>query len=247
IATILDTFDDAIRRTEALIEKLRRVKAGMLHDLLTCGLDENGELRDPIRHPEQFKDSPLGRIPKEWDVVNLGDVFSMQAGMFLRSELILENGQYPVFGGNGIRGYTSTYTHEGPFVLIGRQGALCGNIVIAYGKFYATEHAVVVTPKEKMNVGWVASYLTEMNLNRFSESSAQPGLSVKKISYHRIKLPKFREQEAIDFTLLTIDQQLSSEHVTLGKLKSLKSGLQDDLLTGRVRVPETVSFQGSKL
>lgn len=72
VATILDTIDNAIRHTDQIIEKLHRVKAGLLHDLLTCGLDENGELRDPIRHPEQFKDSLLGRIPKEWEVDTLG-------------------------------------------------------------------------------------------------------------------------------------------------------------------------------
>lgn len=82
IATILDTMDEAIRRTEAVIAKLRQVKAGMLHDLLTRGLDENGELREPIRHPEQFKDSPLGRIPKTWEVNSLGSLIQeLEAGV----------------------------------------------------------------------------------------------------------------------------------------------------------------------
>ncbi len=66
IATILDTLDNTIQQTQALIAKLKQVKAGMLHDLLTRGLDGNGELRDPLRHPEQFKESAVGRIPKEW-------------------------------------------------------------------------------------------------------------------------------------------------------------------------------------
>ncbi len=67
IAEILDAADDAIRQTERVIAKLRQVKAGLLHDLLTRGLDAQGRLRDPIAHPEQFKDSPLGRIPREWE------------------------------------------------------------------------------------------------------------------------------------------------------------------------------------
>ncbi len=240
IAYVLDTIDAAIAKTEAVITKLKQVRAGMLHDLLSYGLDENGHLRDPIAHPEQFKDSPLGRIPRKWDVVKLDEALSMQAGNILNSEHIAENGQYPVYGGNGIRGYTSTFTHDGLFALIGRQGALCGNIIIASGKFYATEHAVVVTAKEQMNAGWLASYLTTMNLNRFSESSAQPGLSVQKISHHRIKLPKFPEQEAIDLYLKAIDEQMTSELNEVQKYRSIKSGLQDDLLTGRVRVPETI-------
>jgi type I restriction enzyme S subunit len=67
IAAILDTLDEAIRKTEQLIAKLKQVKQGLLHDLLTCGIDERGELRDPKRHPGQFKASPLGPIPRNWE------------------------------------------------------------------------------------------------------------------------------------------------------------------------------------
>ena len=74
IAEILDTLDEVIRHTEQVIAKLQQMKQGLLHDLLTRGIDDNGELRDPVRHPEQFKDSPLGRIPKEWRWGALGSV-----------------------------------------------------------------------------------------------------------------------------------------------------------------------------
>ena len=68
IAAVLDTVDEAIAKTEAVIAKLKQVRAGLFHDLLTRGLDEHGQLRDPVAHPEHFQDSPLGRIPKEWEV-----------------------------------------------------------------------------------------------------------------------------------------------------------------------------------
>ena len=68
IAAVLDTVDEAIAKTEAVIAKLKQVRAGLLHDLLTRGLDEHGQLRDPVAHPEQFQDSPLGWIPAEWNV-----------------------------------------------------------------------------------------------------------------------------------------------------------------------------------
>ena len=80
IAEILDTADEAIRQTERLTAKLKLVKAGLLHDLLTRGLDEHGRLRDPQAHPEQFKDSPLGRIPRGWEVKRLTDIASYQNG-----------------------------------------------------------------------------------------------------------------------------------------------------------------------
>ena len=76
IAEILDTLDEAIRRTEHIIAKLKHIKQGLLHDLLTRGIDENGELRDPARHPEQFKVSPLGLVPKAWKVTNLSSLYS---------------------------------------------------------------------------------------------------------------------------------------------------------------------------
>jgi hypothetical protein len=80
IAAILDTIDDAIRKTEQIIAKLKQVKQGLLHNLLTRGIDDNGELRDPERHPEQFKDSVLGRIPKCWETRKLGELSNVVRG-----------------------------------------------------------------------------------------------------------------------------------------------------------------------
>lgn len=84
IAEILDTIDEAIRKTEEVIAKLEQMKQGLLHDLLTHGIDENGELRDPERHPEQFKDSPLGRIPRGWSVAGFAD-FTSSARPFIKT------------------------------------------------------------------------------------------------------------------------------------------------------------------
>lgn len=108
---------------------------------------------------------------------------------------------------------------------------------MASGKFFATEHAVVCAPVKKISAGWLACYLTRMNLNRFSESSAQPGLSVQKISFQKIALPKIEEQTIIEAQLDAADKSLSAEENEKAKLHHLKSGLMTDLLTGRVRVP----------
>lgn len=87
IAAILDTLDDAIEKSETLIAKLKQVRAGMLHDLLTCGVDENGELRDPITNPEQFCDFEIGRFPRNWKVLSLESLLapvpnSLRSGPF---------------------------------------------------------------------------------------------------------------------------------------------------------------------
>jgi type I restriction enzyme, S subunit len=86
IAEVLDAADVAIRQTEALVAKLKQMKQGLLHDLLTRGLDENGELRDPVAHPEQFKDSPLGRIPRGWEIRTLGSLCSLLNGLAFKPD-----------------------------------------------------------------------------------------------------------------------------------------------------------------
>jgi type I restriction enzyme S subunit len=98
IAEILDTIDEAIQKTEALISKLKAMKQGLLHDLLTRGLDKNGKLRDPKAHPEQFKNSPLGRIPKDWGVNPLEKLAEVDRGKFThrpRNDPRFYGGAYP--------------------------------------------------------------------------------------------------------------------------------------------------------
>lgn len=139
----------------------------------------------------------VGQIPTHWRLVSLKYLVSMQSGDAITSEQIEEVGEFPVFGGNGLRGYTATYTHQGDFVLIGRQGALCGNINYARGQFWASEHAVVVSPKFPCAIIWLGELLRCMNLGQYSVSAAQPGLSVEALGNLRIPVPPPGEQSAI--------------------------------------------------
>lgn len=129
-------------------------------------------------------------IPDNWDVVRLKDVARLQSGEGITSNDIDEVGDYPVYGGNGLRGYADTYTNDGNHVLIGRQGALCGNINYAKGKFYASEHAVVVYAHDKHeNTTWLGETLRMANFNRLSASAAQPGLAVSALNIQKIPYP----------------------------------------------------------
>lgn len=146
--------------------------------------------------PEGYKDSPLGIIPKEWEVKRLGEICShFKSGITITSKQISEKGKYPVYGGNGLRGYSDTYTHDGAYILIGRQGALCGNINYVEGNNYISEHAIAVQSFE--NTQWLKYKLDYWNLNKFSESSAQPGLSVEKLVRYRLSIPPIEEQRKI--------------------------------------------------
>jgi len=130
-------------------------------------------------------------------VKKLGFLASLQSGDSITSDDIAESGRYAVYGGNGLRGYTDRYTHEGHYALIGRQGALCGNVNYAKGQFWASEHAVVVSPREPVVVGWLGELLRAMDLNQYSASAAQPGLAVEAISGLKVPVPPLLEQRAI--------------------------------------------------
>ena len=125
----------------------------------------------------------------------------MKAGKHISASNILDNPNvdyiYPCFGGNGQRGYVNEYSHSGNYVLIGRQGALCGNVQRVDGTFYATEHAVVVKAKLEVDMSWVFHILTTMNLNQYASKSAQPGLAIGKLETLRIPIPPLPEQEKI--------------------------------------------------
>ena len=158
------------------------------------------ERGEGVRVYPAYKDSGilwLGNIPTHWEINKIKHVASLKSGESITAEGINQDQTFPVFGGNGLRGYTNTYTHDGHFVLIGRQGALCGNINYGFGKFFASEHAVVVTPLKQIVTLWLGELLRTMDLNQYSISAAQPGIAVDRIKELRIPHPPFDEQIAI--------------------------------------------------
>ena len=126
----------------------------------------------------------------EWRACELGDICSrLSSGKSISAKMISKEGTYPVYGGNGIRGYTSTPNFKGQCAVIGRQGAFCGNVRYFDGEAYMTEHAVVVCADNNNCTRYLAFLLSTMNLGRLSGQSAQPGLSVKTLSKQKIQIP----------------------------------------------------------
>lgn len=136
-----------------------------------------------------------------WEDFALGEIFLMKAGKNVTAADISEEQNekcpYPCYGGNGLRGYVKDYNTEGIFPIIGRQGALCGNVKYVEGKFFATEHAVVVRNKKEVDSRWAFHALTFLNLNQYATATAQPGLAVSKIEQVRLSLPPLAEQQRI--------------------------------------------------
>ena len=176
---------------------------------------------------------PILRFPGftgEWKETTAAETCSeFKSGKGLKAENILSEGLYPVYGGNGLRGYTSTFNHDGFFVLIGRQGALCGNINIAEGKSYITEHAIAVQANTENVTGFFQYLLLNMNLGQYSDQSAQPGLAVNKLLKLRINLPSKEEQQKIATMLSLLDARIATQNKIIEKYESLIKGLNDSL------------------
>ena len=164
-------------------------------------LTKEGKIKKEKPLPEIAEDEIPFDIPESWKWVRIGQVFNLQAGKNITSADIYSeasNGnRYLCYGGNGFRGYVSDFNREGHYALIGRQGALCGNINVAEGQFYATEHAIVVEHFNKSDVLWCAFFLKALNLNQYATATAQPGLAVANIIKVPIPLPPLAEQKRI--------------------------------------------------
>lgn len=222
IADCLTSFDEVIAAQGRKVEALKTYKRGLMQLLFP----REGETVPRLRFPE-FKNAP------EWKKSVLGSVCKMQAGKFVEASAISEvreSGRFPCYGGNGHRGFTKTYTHSGRYPLIGRQGALCGNVKFAEGEFHATEHAIVSTPNDGISVDWLFCALGYLQLNRFATGQAQPGLSVEVLEKVELKVPiSEHEQQRVADCFSSIDSRISLEENAFSELKRHKLALMQQL------------------
>ena len=152
-----------------------------------------------------------------------------KSGNALKSDEISITGKYPVYGGNGLRGYTLNYNHDGEFALIGRQGALCGNMNYSAGKAYFTEHAVVVEADSNNNTRFLYYMLNTMNLGQYSDQSAQPGLAVNKLIKLKNFFPEKSEQIKIGAYFSNLDHLITLHQRKYNELKKLKKYMQENM------------------
>ena len=180
------------------------------------------------------------RLPSGWEFKNLKDITcSFKSGFSITSENISEDTTlFPVYGGNGLRGYTSTFTHDSAYTLIGRQGALCGNLNYVEGKSFISEHAIAVKANNENETKFLYYNFLRLNLNKLSEASAQPGLSVEKLLKLETLVPPLAEQQKIAQALTDADNYISALEKLIEKKKMIKEGLMANLLTGKQRLKE---------
>ena len=205
-------------------------------------LEKEGKIKKQKPLPPVDKTDEPFDLPDSWVWSRLGRVFNMQAGKNVAVGNISEVGEYPCYGGNGIRGYVADYNRDGTYPIIGRQGALCGNINVASGRFFATEHAVVVETFGHTSPAWAALALEQLNLNQYATATAQPGLSVEKLKVVPVPVPPVDEQERIvaklDEVLPLIDQlaelEREREHLDREFAKAIERAILQAAISGKL-------------
>ena len=242
IANFLDRetakIDALVAKQQELIALLQEKRTALISRAVTKGLDPDAAMKDSGVEW-------LGWIPEHWGVQPLKTLSAMRSGDSITSVSIESTGPYPVFGGNGLRGYTGDFTHEGDHVLIGRQGAHCGNVHLARGRFWASEHAVVVTLKGPNLVEWFSALLEAMDLNRLSVAAAQPGLAVERLRDSHVPVAPVVEQREIvgflDRETATIAELVSKANDAITLLNEYRTALISAAVTGRIDVRQQVA------
>jgi type I restriction enzyme S subunit len=189
-----------------------------------------GEMRDIPDCKQAKPNIRFDGFTAAWEQRKLGEISDeFRSGEFIRASDITSSGDFPVYGGNGLRGYTSTYNHDGEYALIGRQGALCGNMRFASGKAYFTEHAVAVKANEKNETSFLYHLFGTMNLGQYSGQSAQPGLAVGNLIELKVLVPIMAEQAKISALFDYLDHLITLHQREYDKTVNIKKAMLEKM------------------
>jgi len=264
IAEILDTIDEAIQKTEALILKLKAMKQGLLHDLLTRGLDKNGKLRDSRAHPEQFKDSPLGRVPREWRVVSISEiashvgsgltprggseVYKTSGVMFIRSQNITFEGlkfediAFIDWKTHEQMQRSEVFAHDVLLNITGASIGRCCPLPVGLGPTNVNQHVCAIRlpnpcREDALYLSSVlGSHIGQHQIDVLNAGGNREGLNYQQLRSFVIPWPEKDERSKAANIIGAHETRIRTEEQYRDKLKLQKKGLMHDLLTGKVRV-----------
>jgi type I restriction enzyme S subunit len=270
IAEVLTTIDNTIEKTEQLIEKLKNIKKGLMHDLFTRGVDENGQLRPSYEEaPHLYKESKLGWIPKEWEVDKLSDITTYvdyrgktpeksDTGLFLITAKNIKMGRIDY---ELSKEYIPAHTYKNVMsrgeVQIGdiviTTEAPCGNVAqIDIEGLALAQRVIKYRGKSSIqNTFLKYSLMSEyFQMQLFKEATGSTVLGIKGSRLHKQKIlrPKcIEEQNKIICIFEIYDKKIKKQHFQLSKLKKIKQGLMEDLLTGKVRVSSLLEKEAANV
>jgi type I restriction enzyme S subunit len=242
IAEVLSTLDRAIEQTEAQIAKQQRIKTGLMQDLLTKGIDEHGNIRSETTHA--FKDSPLGRIPVEWDVKPLEQCVEFLDGKRVplkQADRDLMEGDIPYYGASGIIDFIDRWLFNEELILLGEDGenVVSRNLPLAFkisGKCWVNNHAHVLRPLSSNDIDFLVERLEFHDYSLLVSGSAQPKLNQRNLCNMELPMPGFHEQQKIASVIKAVNVYTNQHVDELEKHNLVKTGLMHDLLTGERRV-----------
>ena len=243
ITEILSTIDEAVQKTDEIIAKTERLKKGLMQELLSGRIrvkEENGKLI--FWKEKDFKDTEIGRIPKDWEVVKLGEIFTISVGGDLSklnfSKQKNEKFRFPIYSNSlendGLYGYADSYQYPENCITVTARGTL-GYAIPRFEKFNAIIRLLVLIPKIKVDIKFVSEYINTKIKFKLEKTSI-PQLTAPKLANYKICLPPLKEQQKIAEILFTIDKKLELERKRKEKLERIKQGMMDLLLTGKIRV-----------
>ena len=209
IAAVLDKVSDLIAKRREQLDKLDELVKARFVEMFG----------DPVSNTKGLQTLPLGKV------------CNLKAGVTTSSDEIhsqSEEYSVPCYGGNGIRGFVKKATQNGTYPIIGRQGALCGNVQLATGEFHATEHAVLVSPLIEVNVFWIYHLLKFMDLYRYHTGAAQPGLAVKVLNSVQVPIADINQQNEFAMVSECINKSKLTIQQSLDKIETLKKALMQE-------------------
>ena len=221
IADCLSSLDELIDAHEQKCEALKQHKKGLMQRLFPA----EGETTPRWRFPE-FRDI------EEWRIMPLASICHLQAGKFIAAKKIYSfwcEGLFPCYGGNGLRGYVKESNYKTCYPIIGRQGALCGNIKMPSSEFYATEHAIVAQCYKNVTNKFLFYLLLKLDINKLAIGQAQPGISVDMLKKILVSIPSLPEQQKIADCLSALDECIEAQEAKTAALREHKKGLMQQL------------------
>lgn len=223
IVKIFTSVDDAIEKTETIIKQIEKVKKGLMQQLLTKGIKRT-----------KFKETEIGEIPEEWEVMEFKQIMILQRGFDLPVQKRQE-GINPLLSANGITDHIDQYKVEGPGVVTGRSGTI-GKVHYIDKNFWPLNTSLYVKEMYDNDPKFLYYFLLNFKLERFATGTGVPTLNRNVVHKEKVAIPPINEQKKISKILTNIDEKINIENDKLFKLQMIKRGLMQVLLTGKIRV-----------